>query len=153
MMYQTSIGIKYTAKKSSTPRSSRLRLGPITFKLYPSPRRLKIVDFTCTRKNRPRYSTPTSYLAQSPCGLKTLTPSSAARAIKHSSAPLPAFLAPLQPASPHLLSIFLHVVFFRILIFFRVLAFFHILVFLHVVFPHEFGPSLSSVFVPAPSPK
>src|SRR5437667_4773740 len=39
MMYHVSIGIKYTAKKSSTPHGYFSRFGPSTFKLNDPPRR------------------------------------------------------------------------------------------------------------------
>lgn len=88
-MYHCSIGIKYTARKSISPSAYGCRFGPITFKLYDSPRLRYKVDFTCTRICSPRYSTPTSYRADPLNGRETNNPSRAARAIKHSSAQSP----------------------------------------------------------------
>src|SRR6185312_77095 len=88
MMYHRSIGTRYTAKKSTLARAYRSRLAPTTLHVY-DPFLLNVVDFTCTRKNLPWSSTPTSYAAESPCGRDTFNPRSAARAIKHNSAHSP----------------------------------------------------------------
>src|SRR6185312_5617914 len=99
MMYHRSIGTRYTAKKSTLARAYRSRLAPTTLHVY-DPFLLNVVDFTCTRKNLPLSSTPTSYAAESPCGLDTLNPRSAARAIKHNSAHSPRSLHVLKELLP-----------------------------------------------------
>src|SRR5271154_1947525 len=100
MMYQSSVGTIYNAKKSTVPGAYPQRFGPCfgpkQFMLYPLPHR-NTVHFTCTRRIGPLPpSTPTSYGPNPPYGLDTLSPWLIASTMKYSSAHAPRSFVPLM---------------------------------------------------------
>src|SRR5260370_16891112 len=93
MMYQSSVGTMYSAKKSTVPGAYPQRFGPCfgpkQFMLYPLPTR-NTVHFTCTRRIGPVLpSTPTSYGPNAPYALDPLNPCLIATTINYTSAHAP----------------------------------------------------------------
>src|SRR6185437_3346245 len=94
--YHVSSSIAYAARKSNDP-ASYLTLLVFRLQIYPFALPcFAIVHFTCTATNFPVLPTTQSNLAESPNGLLTVSPFSAARAANTASAHSPRFLLSLM---------------------------------------------------------